>query len=175
MKKLLIIVDYQNDFIDGKLGFPEAIEIKYEIIKKIAYYRNHDYDIIFTLDTHNDDYLKTEEGINLPVNHCIKGSKGHEIESDILSLKSPKDKVFEKPTFPSLDMGNYLSKTHYDYVELCGLVSNICVISNAIIIKSALPNAHIVVDAKATKSFDKDLHEKSLDVMQGLHIEVINR
>ena len=83
--------------------------------------------------------------------------------------------MFEKNTFPSLDLGIYLKDKNYDEVELCGLVSNICVISNAIIVKSALPNAHIVIDALATDSFDKPLQEKCFDVLQGLQISVINR
>lgn len=82
--------------------------------------------------------------------------------------------MFEKDTFPSIDLGIYLREKNYDEIELCGLVSNICVISNAIIAKSALPNAHIIVDALATASADKVLHKKTLDVMQGLHVEVLN-
>lgn len=175
MKKCLIVVDYQNDFIDGALGFENAINIKDNIIKKITEYRLRNDDIIFTMDTHSDDYLETEEGNHLPVIHCVKGTVGHEIQKDISVLKSPKDKVFEKPTFPSLELGKYLEKKEYESIELCGLVSNICVISNAIIAKSALPNAHIFIDALATDSYDKNLHNKTLDVLEGLHIEVINK
>lgn len=175
MKKCLIIVDYQNDFIDGTLGFENAINIKDNIIKKIKEYRLRNDDIIFTMDTHSDDYLETEEGNHLPVIHCVKGTVGHEIQKDILVLKLPKDKVFEKPTFPSLELGKYLEKKEYESIEICGLVSNICVISNAIIAKSALPNAHIFIDALATDSYDKNLHNKTLDVLEGLHIEVINK
>jgi nicotinamidase/pyrazinamidase len=175
MKKCLIVVDFQNDFIDGALGFDSAINIKEIIIKKINEYRDSNDDIIFTMDTHEENYLVTEEGHNLPVKHCVKGTYGHQIQSDVLALKSPKDKVFEKPTFPSLGLGKYLENKKYDVVELCGLVSNICVLSNAVIVKSALPNAHIIVDASATDSYDKILHAKSLDVLEGIHIEVINR
>jgi len=175
MNKCLIVVDFQNDFIDGTLGFDSAINIKDKIVKKILDYRSNNEDIIFTMDTHEDSYLNTEEGENLPVKHCIKGTIGHQIQSDVLALKAPKDKVFEKPTFPSLELGKYLKNKKYETIELCGLVSNICVLSNAVIAKSALPNAHIVVDALATDSYDKVLHEKALDVLQGIHVEVINR
>ena len=175
MKKCLIVVDFQNDFINGALGFEEAINIKDKIIEKIISYRTSGDEIIFTLDTHSDNYLNTEEGNNLPVKHCVKGTKGHELHQDILVLKSPKDKVFEKNTFPSLELGKYLEEKDYQLIELCGLVSNICVISNAVIAKSALPNAHIVVDALATESFDKTLHAKTLDVLEGLHVEVLNK
>ncbi len=175
MKRCLIVVDYQNDFVDGALGFKEAIEIKNTIISKIKDYRRNGDDIIFTMDTHNEDYLQTEEGKNLPIIHCVKGTHGHEIQKDVDNERKETDKVFLKNTFPSLELGFYLQTKNYDVIELCGLVSNICVISNAIIAKSASPNAHIIVDAKATSSFDKIINEKALDVMEGLHIEVKNR
>lgn len=175
MKKCLIVVDYQNDFIDGTLGFEDAIKIKDKIIEKIKKYHSNNDDVIFTLDTHSDSYLNTEEGSNLPIKHCVKGTSGHQLQKDVLAAKALKDKVFEKETFPSLELGKHLEKKNYNEIELCGLVSNICVISNAIIAKSALPNAHIIVDATATDSYDKDLHNKTLDVLQGLHVEVINR
>ncbi len=175
MKKCLIVVDFQNDFIDGALGFPEAKNITDQIIIKIKAYRQAGHDVIFTLDTHSDQYLQSEEGQHLPVVHCVKGTKGHELQTDVLALTTENDRFFEKPTFPSLELGLYLQKKHYHSIELCGLVSNICVISNAVIAKSAQPNAHIIVDAQATASFDVALHEKALDVMEGLHIEVMNR
>jgi len=175
MKKCLIVVDFQNDFIDGALGFIGADSIKDNIIKKIQEYKNCKMDIIYTLDTHNIDYLETEEGKNLPVVHCVKGTHGHQINKDVQKLIEDTDKQFIKYSFPSLELGNYLKIQNYEEIELCGLVSNICVVSNAIIAKSALPNAHIVVDSLATKSFDPILHEKALDVMEGLHIEVKNR
>lgn len=175
MNKCLIVVDYQNDFIDGQLGFEEAIDIRDKIVEKITDYRSNNCDIIFTMDTHEEKYLETEEGKNLPVKHCIKGTEGHKLHKSVEALKSPKDKVFEKQTFPSLELGKYLQNKNYDVIELCGLVSNICVISNAVIVKSALPNAHVIVDAEATDSFDKALHTKSLDVMEGLQIEVVNK
>lgn len=175
MKKCLIVVDYQNDFIDGSLGFEYAIQIKDHIINKIKYYRNNNQDIIFTKDTHDFNYLETEEGKHLPLIHCIKGSRGHDIQEDVLKLIDKEDMVFEKTTFPSIDLGIYLKGKGYEFIELCGLVSNICVISNAVIAKAALPNAHILVDALATASADDVLHKKSLDIMEGLHIEVINK
>ena len=118
---------------------------------------------------------RLQEGKNLPVSHCIKGTKGHDFPDEINQLietYQSQIKVIEKPTFPSIDLGVYLSKKDYQVVELCGLVSNICVLSNAVIAKGALPNAHIVVDANATASFDEALHKQSLAIMEGLHIEV---
>lgn len=175
MKKCLIVVDFQNDFIDGTLGFPEAIDIKDIIIEKIKEYKDNGNDVIYTFDTHNDNYLETEEGKNLPVVHCVEGTSGHQLQSDVKELKEDTDKSFIKYTFPSLELGNYLKDKNYSVVEVCGLVSNICVVSNAVIAKSALPNAHILVDNRATKSFDNDLHEKAMDVLEGLHVEVKNR
>ncbi len=175
MKKCLIVVDYQKDFIDGALGFPKALEIRNVIQTKIRKYHESGDDVIFTLDTHHEDYLATEEGKNLPVIHCVKGTQGHKLDADIMKLTNDSDLFFEKPTFPSLKLGNHLHGKDYDEIELCGLVSNICVISNAVIAKSALPNAHIIVDASATASYDEKLNTETLDVLEGLHVEVINR
>ena len=174
MKKLLIIVDYQNDFIDGTLGFTGAENIARIIKEKIESYLKDNQDIIFTLDTHYENYMDTIEGSKLPVKHCIKGTNGWKVYEEVNYLPLA-IKVFEKDTFPSLELANYLNGKEYYQVELCGLVSNICVISNAIMVKSALPNAKIIIDAKATDSFDKVLQEKCFDVLEGLHIDVVNR
>ena len=174
MKKLLIVVDYQNDFIDGSLGFDSANLLTNTIKEKILSYLNDKNDVIYTLDTHHEDYMDTMEGKKLPVKHCIKGTFGWQIKKDV-DYSSKAIKVFEKPTFPSLDLANFLKDHPYDEVELCGLVSNICVLSNAVMVKSALPNANIIIDALATDSFDKNLQDKCFDVLEGLHIQVINR
>lgn len=171
----LIVVDYQNDFVDGALGFKEAKTIGPRIREKIRAYHEAGQTVIFTMDTHYDDYLETEEGKNLPVEHCIKGTFGHKLHPDAAEEKSSRDMVFEKHTFPSIALANHLESEAFDAVELVGLVSNICVISNAVIAKAALPNARIAVDASATAGPDKDLHEKTLDVMANLHIHVTNR
>lgn len=174
MKKLLVVVDYQKDFVDGALGF-EGAELIADVIKnKIETYLNNNDDVIFTLDTHEENYMDTMEGHKLPVKHCIKNSDGWKVYESCDYLNKAK-MVFEKPTFPSLDLANYLKDSDYEEVELCGLVSNICVISNAVMVKSALPNANIFIDAKATDSFDKVLQDKCFDVLEGLHIKVINR
>lgn len=174
MKKLLIVVDYQNDFVDGALGFEGANKLTKVIKEKIEDYLNKKDDIIYTLDTHEDDYLNTMEGSKLPVKHCIKNTSGWQVVK-VCDYLNKAVKVFEKPTFPSLDLANYLKDKDYDCVELCGLVSNICVISNAVMVKASLPNAKIFIDANATSSFNKVLQEKCYDVLEGLHIEVINR
>lgn len=173
MKKALIVIDFQNDFVSGSLGFKNA-----EILDKRIYHRieealQKNEDLYFTFDTHESNYLETYEGINLPIEHCIRGSKGHLLFGTVASFLDKATKVFYKPTFPSLELANYLSNHPYDEVELCGLVSNICVISNAVMVKSALPNARIMVNHQLTDSYDSDLHVQSLAVMKGMQIEVI--
>ncbi|QMS84645.1 cysteine hydrolase family protein [Candidatus Xianfuyuplasma coldseepsis] len=175
MNKCLIVVDYQNDFIDGALGFDGALNIKDAIINKITQVKQDGGDVIFTKDTHTEDYLDTEEGQHLPVIHCVEGTTGHALQEDVDALRENTDVEFIKYSFPSLELGNYLATKDYEVIELCGLVSNICVLSNAVIAKSALPNAHIVVDAQATASFDSNLHEQALNILEGIHVEVINR
>lgn len=169
MKKLLIVVDYQNDFVNGSLGFEEALKLEEIILKKIDEYN----DIIFTLDTHFDDYMSTKEGEKLPIPHCIKGTVGHELFGKVKEKANKALKIFEKNTFPSLDLANYLKDKDYDYVEICGLVSNICVISNAVMVKSALPNATIVVDSKATSCAFPKLNEEALDILESIHVDVL--
>ena len=174
MKKLLIVVDYQNVFVDGSFGFEDGLKISKTIKEKILKYLDNNDDVIYTLDTHFEDYLNTFEGKNLPVIHCLKDSFGHKVYKEC-DFTDKAIKIFEKPTFPSLELANYLKDKEYQDIELCGLVSNICVLSNAIMVKSALPNANIVIDAFATDSFDKELQSKAFDVLEGLHIKVINR
>lgn len=170
MKKLLIVVDFQNDFVNGSLGFSEAAELEDKICSKIDEYKNDE--IIYTLDTHSDNYMSTQEGKNLPVPHCIKGTDGHKLYGHV-SEKLNGRKFFEKNTFPSLELGKFLEGKAYDIIELCGLVSNICVISNAVIAKSACPETEIIVNSSLTASADASLHQKALDVMKGLQITVL--
>ena len=166
--KLLVIVDYQNDFVDGALGFPGAEKLDEKIVSLIP---NYD-DIVFTLDTHTEDYMKTEEGKYLPAPHCIKGTKGHDVYGKTKEYLNKAKAVFEKETFPSLDLGIWLKDHPYDEIDLCGLVSHICVLSNAIICKAALPNSHITVLKDATDSYDKVLESKTFSVLNGIMIEV---
>ncbi len=175
MKKLLIVVDFQNDFVNGALGFEGAEKLDDVIAEKIAVRRKEGWNVAFTFDTHFDDYLSTQEGKNLPIKHCIKGTEGHELYGKCAEAVSEKDKLFYKPTFGSSELFEYLKTSDYAEVELAGLVSNICVLSNAVIAKTALPEAIITVDAKATDSFNKDLNEKAFDIMEGIQIKVVNR
>ena len=177
MKKLLIVVDYQNDFVDGSLGFPGAELLEEPIAAKIEEYRSAADVIAFTFDTHRCDYLETQEGRNLPVEHCIEGAPGHALYGRIAELIRPTDEVFEKPSFGSADLFEWLraAQPPFKSIELVGLVSNICVISNAVLAKAACPEVPVIVDAACTASFDDSLNEKALDVLEGLQVQVTNR
>ena len=173
MHRILIVVDCQKDFIDGTLGFDGAKNIIPGIIERIESYRAAGDEIIYTLDTHGADYLDTQEGRYLPVVHCVKGSSGFELDD---SLKPYLDgcHFFEKPTFGSLELAEYLSgiSEELSSIELCGLVSNICVISNAMLAKAAAPEALIIVDKALTASFDAKLNEAALDVLGAVQVKV---
>lgn len=173
MKRLLIVVDYQNDFVNGSLGFEKASLLEETICEKIMEYKNNHHDVIYTFDTHNENYLETQEGKNLPVSHCIKGTTGHKLYGKVAKLFDKEiDKYFEKNTFPSLELALYLQKCHYDEIEFCGLVTNICILCNIVMAKSALPEAKIIINQNATSSFDQKLHDYTLDVLKGIQVEV---
>lgn len=175
MNRLLIVVDYQVDFVDGTLGFPGAEALAGPIAQRIQEYRENGDDVVFTFDTHDIDYLETQEGRKLPVAHCIRDTEGWDLYGAVAEAAREEDEFFCKPTFPSLELGQWLEECEYAQVELCGLVSHICVLSNAVIAKAALPEAEIVVDAALTASYDPVLHEKALDVLEGLQVTVLNR
>ena len=173
MRRLLIVVDYQNDFIDGALGFEGADQLVTPIVNLIKAFKENNEAVVYTLDTHEEDYMKTVEGSNLPVPHCLKGSDGWDFRHEIKELVND-DLVFEKPGFGSKDLGEYIEDNQFDEIYLCGLVSDICVFSNAIIAKAfASPYTKIKVVEDATSSFDLDMQKKSFDVLKHLHIEII--
>lgn len=174
MSRLLIIVDMQKDFVDGALGFDGAEKIIPGILDRIAEYEKSGDEIVYTLDTHFDSYMDTQEGKNLPVPHCIKGSEGHALVAELKEALSSK-KCFEKPTFGSLELGKYIEEnvSSYTSIELCGLVSNICVVSNAIIAKAAAPEAEIIVDSSLTASFDPKLGSEVFDILGGVQVTVL--
>ena len=167
-KKTLIVIDMQNDFITGSLGSKDAQAIVPIIAKKIKKQQADGGEIIFTLDTHGENYLETLEGKSLPVKHCIKGTHGHELST---ALGSGKADLIEKSTF-----GNFkwnLSVKDGDELELCGLCTDICVVSNALILRSKFPNSKIIVDSAACAGTSKEAHEAALTVMRSCQIEVI--
>ena len=173
MRKCLIVVDYQNDFVTGSLGFAKAEQLDDRITDKIAKCRNEGWEIVFTFDTHEENYLQTNEGRNLPVEHCIKGTNGHKLYGRTAKMLKESDKCFYKPSFGSAELFEYLKAERFDKVELCGVVTNICVISNAILAKTALPESEISVDSACVASNDDNLNKSALDVMQSLQINVL--
>ncbi len=174
MYKILVVVDMQKDFVDGALGFEGADIVIPGIISKIREYEANGDQIVYTLDTHSEDYMQTQEGKNLPVPHCIKGSEGHGLCDELKPLLSGK-KVFEKPCFGSMELAGYLKENASDIsaIEVCGLVSNICVLSNAVLAKAAAPEAEVIVDSSLTASFDPKLHQATLDVLKGIQVTVV--
>lgn len=171
MKKLLIVVDYQKDFVDGALGFPGAETLAAPIQKRIEAYRQAGDEVVFTFDTHAPNYMETQEGKNLPVPHCIEGTEGWELYPPLKVLAG--EKVFYKRTFGSAELLDHLRENTYEQIELVGLVSSICVISNAILAKAAQPETPIVLDSALTKGHDLELHEAALKVMAGLQIKIL--
>ena len=174
MRKILIVVDMQKDFIDGALGFEGADQIIPGIIAKIREFEEAGDEIVYTLDTHFENYMQTQEGKNLPVPHCLKGSDGWKLAEELQPLLENK-KAFEKLTFGSIELAEYLKEnaSEISSIEVCGLVSNICVVSNAVLAKAAAPEAEVIVDSKLTASFDPKLHQATLDVLKGIQVTVL--
>lgn len=174
MKKVLIVVDMQKDFVDGALGSKEAVGIISHACEKI---RSFDGDIYVTLDTHDSNYLNTCEGKNLPVPHCIKDTPGWRLNSEIeAALKAKAYTVIEKPTFGSQRLAELISEK-YDDKELCveiiGICTDICVISNALTIKAHNPECEITVDSSCCAGVSPEAHEAALTVMKSCLINVI--
>lgn len=177
MNRYLFVIDYQNDFVDGALGFPGAEKLDPKIAKKVRQYgKGH---VFFTRDTHFDNYLNTREGKNLPVVHCIKGTPGWQIYGETAQALAEVEAVAIDKLVFGMDVTDPATAavlpTEADAIELVGLVSNICVVSNAVVLQSKYPEATILVDAACTDSFDKVLHEKVLDVLGGFQVTVTNR
>ncbi len=180
MKKLLVVIDYQKDFVDGTLGFEKAKTLEQGIYDKVNKYLENGEKVLFTYDTHYEDYLQTREGKNLPVSHCIKDTNGHKLYEKIKDFSTLENTLhYEKEGFgiSNKDMLRLASEVGEDIkeIELVGVVTNICVISNVVMFQSQYRNADIIVDASLCASFDDALHEKALDVMEGLQVKVINR
>lgn len=169
MSKLLVVVDMQKDFIDGALGTSEAQKIVPNVVDEI---RNFDGDVVFTFDTHSSIYLETREGKYLPVEHCIKGTDGWKLDKAIEPLAAGK-KCFEKPTFGSVELAEYVADSDYTDITLIGLCTDICVISNAMLIKAYLPEVNVSVKASCCAGVAPESHENALSSMKMCQIEII--
>lgn len=171
--KILVVVDMQNDFIDGALGTREAEAIVPKVAAKI---KDFDGRVIATRDTHEENYLETQEGRKLPVRHCIRGTKGWEIRPEIQELI--KELPVDKNTFGCLELGNALQKydewqEKIESVTLVGLCTDICVISNAMIVKAALPETEVIVDASCCAGVTPKSHRQALEAMKACQIVVM--
>lgn len=194
---VLIVIDMQNDFIDGSLGSPEAQAIVENVKNKIREYKNAGKHVIFTKDTHNEDYLDTFEGQHLPIEHCIHGTYGWRVRDDLIDIFKDCENLEEaftcvqKPTFGtfhwsrscflqwagiSIREGKEVAGLEYHggSVELCGLCTDICVISNALILRAMYPATDIVVDATCCAGVTVEKHKAALEVMKSCQIDVIN-
>ena len=166
MKKTLIVVDMQKDFIDGALGTKEAVAIVDNVKKKIAMYKENGDEIIFTRDTHQENYMETNEGKHLPVVHCIEGTDGWKIGE---GLEVEGALYIDKPSL------GYMNWKDYDLeeVEIIGLCTDICVVSNALIIKATYPEIKVIVDASCCAGVTPETHKAALTTMKMCQVEVI--
>lgn len=170
--KVLVVIDMQNDFIDGALGTPEACAIVPAVVDKI---RNFDGLVLATRDTHGADYLNTQEGRNLPVEHCIKGTKGWELNPEISALI--KEAPIDKPTFGSCELGMRLKELaqheNIENITLIGVCTDICVISNAMIIKAFLPEVPVTVVKECCAGVTPESHLRAIEAMRSCQIEIV--
>lgn len=168
----LIVVDMQKDFIDQALGTKEAVSIVDNVVNLV---KDFDGEVIFTRDTHKENYMDTFEGKNLPVPHCIFNTEGWEICDE---LKPYVKRVIDKPTFGSVDLMEVLKKENkinpISSITLVGLCTDICVISNTLLIKAALPEVEIIVDASCCAGVSVESHKNALNAMKMCHIKIIN-
>ncbi|SFR91767.1 cysteine hydrolase family protein [Anaeromicropila populeti] len=175
MNTLLVVIDMQKDFIDGSLGTSQAVELVPKVIQKI---KEHNGELVFTRDTHEKNYLNTQEGYYLPVEHCIKGTAGWQLEEEIGRLAQERNSVIlDKPSFGSMELAEYLKKVveskGVEEVQLIGLCTDICVISNAMILKAALPEVKVSVDGSCCAGVTVESHQKALEAMKMCQIQII--
>lgn len=184
MKKILVVVDMQKDFIDGALGTKEAVEIVPKVVAKIKTYKEQGCTIYFTKDTHDIDYLHTQEGKNLPVEHCIKGREGWELEKEISKLAQEIEEIqkvptlFEKGSFGSIALAEAIQKEGIDeeevVIEVIGVCTDICVLSNVMLLKAYLPEAKIVVDESCCAGVTPESHLNALNALKMCQIHIIS-
>lgn len=171
---VLVVVDMQNDFIDGALGTKEAQAIVANVSKRIEKFNGL---VLYTKDTHDTDYLQTQEGKKLPVEHCIVDTKGWELHPEIEKWIERDDVVFEKPTFGSVELAEELGlmaeNLNIDSVTLVGLCTDICVISNAMMLRAFLPETPIRVDAACCAGVTPESHARALESMKSCQIEIV--
>ena len=167
--KILVVIDMQNDFIDGALGTKEAQAIVPKVAEKI---KNFDGKVFYTRDTHDEKYLETQEGRNLPVKHCIHGTWGWELADEIDELAKEAEK-YEKPTFGSRRLMEELAKWNPDEIEFVGLCTDICVVSNVLGTKAWLPETPLTVDSSCCAGVTPESHETALATMRSCQVKIV--
>lgn len=170
MKKYLIVVDVQKDFVDGALGTKEAVSIIPRVKEKIKEYKQNGDEIIFTRDTHTQDYLNTHEGKLLPVVHCVKDTDGWQIYE---GLDTEDAKIINKPSFGYLDWAKHIENCENLEIELIGLCTDICVVSNALILKALFPEAEVSVDSSACAGVTPETHNSALETMKMCQVVIL--
>ena len=175
MGRVLVVVDYQKDFVDGALGFEGAKRLEPGILALVEEYVKTGDPVVFTLDTHGEDYLSTREGRYLPVPHCKKASPGWRLYGGLERfMEEDHPHVYLAPKFAfGAQNYSYLARYAPDQITLAGVVTNLCVMANAVILQTAFPNAEVVVDGRLCASNDPILHGKALDVMAGMQMTVL--
>lgn len=163
--KLLVVVDMQKDFVDGSLGTPEAAAIVPNVVEKVKAAKKAGDQIIFTMDTHETNYLQTAEGKNLPVEHCIRETAGWKLIPQLRPLTAD-TKIVQKPTFGSTHLSYLAAIGDYEEIELIGLCTDICVISNALLLKATVPETPIMVDASCCAGVTPQSHQNALEAMK---------
>ena len=169
--KILAVIDMQNDFIDGALGTAEAVAIVPAVSRKIEEFKAAGYDVVFTRDTHGEDYLSTMEGKKLPVVHCVRGTHGWEISD---KLDTTGCSIINKPTFGSYELAEFAAADpRVDEIVVVGLCTDICVISNAMLLKARLPEVKITVIEHCCAGVTPESHRNALEAMKMCHIDVM--
>lgn len=169
MKKLLVVVDMQNDFVTGPLGGEAAAKILPAMKERLERARKEGEEIVFTRDTHGEEYLSTQEGRKLPVLHCVKGSYGWQIAD---GLRREGEKIFDKPAFGSVALAEYIADGKFSEAEFIGVCTDICVVSNAILAKAYAPETEITVDGGLCAGTSEKAHEAALSTMRSCQITV---
>lgn len=171
MKKLLIVVDMQNDFVSGALGTERAKNILPRVAALIAREQERGAETVFTKDTHGEDYPATQEGRLLPVSHCVKGTHGWEIAPELAPYAAGM-RVFKKGAFGSVELAEYARENGFQEITLCGVCTDICVISNALLIKAYCPESTVRVVASACAGTSEDAHQAALTAMRSCQVIV---
>ncbi|MCX2683321.1 cysteine hydrolase family protein [Campylobacter sp. MIT 21-1685] len=173
MKKAFVLVDYQNDFIDGSLGFQKAKLIKENILEKLSSLDFQTTHLFITFDTHDERYFESREGKHLYTLHCQKNTQGWQMPNEFEPFLQKATKIFYKNTFGSLELANFLQDFEYEEIEFCGLISHICVFHTLILAFNALPKTKFILHKNLTTSFDESLQNSAFALLASYGVELL--